>query len=97
MGPAALGGRFSTVEGILVAMKDQLLNADVMFSDSADLSNKKKLEEFHQKFNSILEVKQPVTLVLDDPAGNSYVQVSLLQTRVIIIVFYWFLVFNTLN
>ncbi|XP_034238970.1 zinc finger protein ZPR1 [Thrips palmi] len=74
VGPAALGGRFSTVEGILTAMKDQLLDADVMFSDSADLANKKKLEEFHQKFNSILEGKEPVTLVLDDPAGNSYVQ-----------------------
>lgn len=75
VGPAALGGRFSTVEGILAAMKEQLLGSDVVFSDSADPQNVKKLEEFHKKFNDILDGSQAVTLVLDDPAGNSYVQV----------------------
>lgn len=75
VGPAALGGRFSTVEGILTAMKDQLLNSDVMFSDSADPANIKRVEEFHKKFDSILKGEDPVTLLLDDPAGNSYVQV----------------------
>ena len=74
VGPAALGGRFSTVEGILAAMRDQLLGSDVMFSDSADLANVAKLDEFHKRFNDILEGKSPVTLILDDPAGNSYVQ-----------------------
>ncbi|KAK3912499.1 Zinc finger protein ZPR1 [Frankliniella fusca] len=74
VGPAALGGRFSTVEGILAAMKDQLLDSDVMFSDSADPANKQKLDDFHKKFQDILQGKDPVTLVLDDPAGNSYVQ-----------------------
>lgn len=75
VGPAALGGRFSTVEGILAAMKEQLLGSDVVFSDSADKENVKKLEEFHKKFNDILDGHQAVTLILDDPAGNSYVQV----------------------
>ncbi|KAJ1528389.1 hypothetical protein ONE63_006804 [Megalurothrips usitatus] len=74
VGPSALGGRFTTVEGILAAMKDQLLGSDVMFSDSADPENVKKLQEFHKKFDSILQGHEPVTLVLDDPAGNSYVQ-----------------------
>ncbi|KAE8751461.1 hypothetical protein FOCC_FOCC001708 [Frankliniella occidentalis] len=74
VGPAALGGRFSTVEGILSAMKNQLLSSDVMLSDSADPVIQKKLLDFHQKFQDILEGKESVTLVLDDPAGNSYVQ-----------------------
>lgn len=74
VGPAALGGRFTTVEGILTAMKDQLQHNDKMFHDSTDEKDKERLQAFLERFDLVLELKNPATLILDDPAGNSYVQ-----------------------
>ncbi|XP_004518881.1 zinc finger protein ZPR1 [Ceratitis capitata] len=74
VGPSALGGRFTTVEGILVAMKDQLQNEGFFFHDSTDQDSKKRMEDIIEKFNKILAFELRATLVLDDPAGNSYVQ-----------------------
>jgi zinc finger protein len=73
VGPHALGGRFTTVEGLLVAMKDQLLSH---WGDSASDSTSNKYSEFMKKMDQALAVELPVTLILDDPAGNSYVQVK---------------------
>jgi zinc finger protein len=36
VGPSALGGRFTTLEGLLTAMRDQLVDNSAMFGDSAD-------------------------------------------------------------
>ena len=44
VGPSALGGRFTTIEGILVAMRDQLSQNCGMFSDSADRESQTKLD-----------------------------------------------------
>lgn len=76
VGPWALGGRFTTIEGILIAVKDQL--SDPRFShmvgDSQDPEKQIKMEKFLKKFDEILEGTKVVTVVLDDPAGNSYIQ-----------------------
>lgn len=74
VGPNALGGRFTTVEGILSAMKTQLQEMGGMFQDSEDIVTKKKMSDFISELNEVLEGKRKVTLVLDDPSGNSYVQ-----------------------
>ncbi|KAK9886244.1 hypothetical protein WA026_015758 [Henosepilachna vigintioctopunctata] len=76
VGPHALGGRFTTVEGLIVAIKDQISDPkhSHMFGDSMDEKSKKQLESFLIKFEDIIEGKMMVTLVLDDPAGNSYIQ-----------------------
>jgi zinc finger protein len=74
VGPHALGGRFTTVEGLLVAMKDQLLSH---WGDSATENTSCMYGEFMKKMNQALALELPVTVVLDDPAGNSYVQVNL--------------------
>lgn len=75
MGPATLGGRFSTVEGLLVSIKEQLKTEGAMFSDSADDKAKSRLASFFKKLDVLIACQQPFTLVLDDPAGNSYAQV----------------------
>jgi zinc finger protein len=72
VGPHALGGRFSTVEGLLVAMKEQLL---AHWGDSASEGTSKRYEEFLSKMDQALAAKLPITIILDDPAGNSFVQV----------------------
>lgn len=74
VGPNALGGRFTTVEGILSAMKTQLQEMGGMFQDSEDIVTKKKMSDFISELDQVLEGKRKVTLVLDDPSGNSYVQ-----------------------
>lgn len=74
IGPHALCGRFTTVEGLLMAIKDQLHEQSGMFFDSQDTAQKDKMSTFFQKLDEILTSKTPVTLILDDPTGNSYVQ-----------------------
>nr|CAD7442778.1 unnamed protein product [Timema bartmani] len=74
VGPAALGGRFSTVEGILTAMRDQIISGGGMFGDSADTHLKERFQMFFKDMDKVIRGEKHVTLVLDDPAGNSYVQ-----------------------
>ncbi|GJQ86447.1 putative zinc ion binding protein [Trypoxylus dichotomus] len=76
VGPWALGGRFTTIEGILIAVKEQLSDprCSHMVGDSQDPEKKIKLENFIQKFDEILEGRKIITVILDDPAGNSYIQ-----------------------
>lgn len=74
IGPAALGGRFTTVEGILVAIKEQLSSSTAFSGDSSDPETVKRMEIFVSHLNEVLEGERKITLVLDDPAGNSYIQ-----------------------
>uniref|UniRef100_A0A6P7FPP1 Zinc finger protein ZPR1 n=1 Tax=Diabrotica virgifera virgifera TaxID=50390 RepID=A0A6P7FPP1_DIAVI len=76
VGPHALGGRFTTVEGLVLAIKDQLSDPkhSHIFGDSVDPKSRHEFEAFIDKFDDILSGKLFVTLVLDDPAGNSYIQ-----------------------
>ncbi|KAL0278922.1 UNVERIFIED_CONTAM: hypothetical protein PYX00_000598 [Menopon gallinae] len=74
IGPAVLGGRFTTVEGLLVTAKEQLYESQTMFHDSQDPETKRRLVEFMDKFDLLLKLEKRFTLILDDPAGNSYVQ-----------------------
>lgn len=48
-----------------------------MFGDSQDAEVKERFKKFFEKFDRVLEGKTEITLVLDDPAGNSYIQVNL--------------------
>jgi zinc finger protein len=44
VGPSALGGRFTTLEGLLTAMKDQLAENSAIFRDSADAESQDRFE-----------------------------------------------------
>ncbi|CAG0895833.1 unnamed protein product [Cyprideis torosa] len=74
VGSGALGGRFTTVEGLLEAMKNQLIESGA--GDSAPDEARTRLKEFGAKLDSVIsgDFGTAVTLILDDPAGNSYVQ-----------------------
>ncbi|XP_034941331.1 zinc finger protein ZPR1 [Chelonus insularis] len=74
VGPAALGGRFTTIEGILAATKEQLLSNSILTGDSTDKITATRLNEFITTLDEVLNGERQVTIVLDDPAGNSYVQ-----------------------
>lgn len=44
--------------------------------DSADEIKRETMKEFLSRLSDVASLKMPAHLVLDDPAGNSYVQVK---------------------
>ncbi|TSK16159.1 Zinc finger protein ZPR1 [Bagarius yarrelli] len=75
LGMAALGGKFTTLEGLLkdikelIVMKNPFVCGDSVVSDTSE-----KLELFGKKIDKIMSGEMDVHVVLDDPAGNSYLQ-----------------------
>lgn len=79
MGGYALGGRFTTLEGLLNNVLEQVENNPMMgaaLGDSSRDEQKQKIIQFQDKLKELMQVKQSFTIILDDPAGNSYIQVS---------------------
>lgn len=72
--PAIFGGRFTTVEGIIITMKEQLSSSRVFTGDSTTPETVNRMEIFLSQLTEVLKGQRKVTLMLDDPAGNSYVQ-----------------------
>nr|SVE85516.1 EOG090X06TU [Daphnia pulicaria] len=76
VGAGTLGGKFTTLEGLLVAMKDQLSGQNpLMCGDSATSTLKEQMKHFNLKLDDIISGKSLGSrIILDDPAGNSYLQ-----------------------
>ncbi|KZT27798.1 zf-ZPR1-domain-containing protein [Neolentinus lepideus HHB14362 ss-1] len=70
-----LGGRFTTLEGILDQVYEEL-SEKVFAGDSTlhDADDKKNFEAFLKNLKEIKSVDRPFTLILDDPLANSYLQ-----------------------
>ena len=70
-----LGGRFTTLEGLLQQSYEQLwgrvYNPD---SDSMTTEDKERFASFLGKMKDAIEGKLPFTLILDDPLSASYIQ-----------------------
>ena len=82
MGGYALGGRFTTLEGLLNNVLEQvdnnpLLGAVSAVGDSAQQEQKDKVEKFKSDLKALIACKKPFAVILDDPAGNSYIQVCM--------------------
>ncbi|KAI8848165.1 ZPR1 zinc-finger domain-containing protein [Chytridium lagenaria] len=71
LNPGTLGGRFTTVEGLLTQVHEELTSRATPFSsgDSADETRKAAFARFLDRLQTV-----PYTLILDDPLGNSYLQ-----------------------
>ncbi|PVD27486.1 hypothetical protein C0Q70_12647 [Pomacea canaliculata] len=71
-----LGGKFTTVEGLLQDFKAQLGGENPFVGgDSSQSSTVEKLHHFCEQLDQIISGKwKGVHFILDDPAGNSYVQ-----------------------
>lgn len=59
---------------MIIAIKDQLNNSTLFTGDSRNETVARRMENFICSLEKVLEGKLKVTLVLDDPAGNSYIQ-----------------------
>lgn len=70
-----LGGRFTTLEGLLRQVYDELhTRVFTETSDSMDQQTKTKWESFFTKLNDGIEGKIPFTVIMDDPLAASYIQ-----------------------
>lgn len=75
LGMAAVGGKFTTLEGLLKDIKDLIVSKNPFVSGDSSISNRvQKLSEFGEKIDKIIAGEMKVHFILDDPAGNSYLQ-----------------------
>ena len=72
---ASLGGRFTTVEGLLRQIREEMMEKVPFFTgDSATHSQKESLSKILDTLDDIACGRRCCTLILDDPLSNSYVQ-----------------------
>ncbi|XP_021375953.1 zinc finger protein ZPR1-like [Mizuhopecten yessoensis] len=71
-----LGGKFTTLEGLLQNVKDHLSGPNSFFQgDSSQPERKSKLDDFCNQLDKVIDGEMMgIHFVLDDPAGNSYLQ-----------------------
>ncbi|KAK3522018.1 hypothetical protein QTP70_021385 [Hemibagrus guttatus] len=75
LGMAALGGKFTTLEGLLKDIKELIVMKNpFVCGDSAVSDTSEKLELFGKKIDKIMSGEMDAHIVLDDLAGNSYLQ-----------------------
>lgn len=82
LAPGTLGGKYTTVEGILDDIYKQLTESNPFaLGDSADAADQVSGEEensrFRQwleKFSNLKKCLSQFTLIIDDPLGNVYIQ-----------------------
>ncbi|CUG85471.1 zinc finger protein, putative [Bodo saltans] len=78
--PGTMGGFFSTVEGTLSQIRDNLAKlpqAQFASGDSSlvnDGQSKHTLKAFVQDLEDLIALKRPFTMILDDPLANVYIQ-----------------------
>ncbi|KAK3304377.1 ZPR1 zinc-finger domain-containing protein [Chaetomium strumarium] len=84
--PGTLGGRFTTVEGLLTQVRDDLHNqifeadadadagASARVNDSLPAEEKTRWEEFFKGLDAAIKGEKEFTIVLTDPLASSYVQ-----------------------
>ncbi|XP_030647950.1 zinc finger protein ZPR1 isoform X2 [Chanos chanos] len=75
LGMAALGGKFTTLEGLLKDIKDLIVSKNPFTcGDSSTSERTEKLQLFGKKLDQLMAGEIDAHIILDDPAGNSYLQ-----------------------
>ncbi|KIW99927.1 uncharacterized protein Z518_10855 [Rhinocladiella mackenziei CBS 650.93] len=79
--PGTLGGRFTTVEGLLTQVRDQLHgqifdvgNEDLVGGDSMSDETRSRWDQFFGKLDRAIKAEFPYSITLEDPLANSFVQ-----------------------
>ena len=72
--PGTLGGKYTTVEGLLGDIKKQLETINTFhLGDSATQAQSSRMQTFMKQFSDCMTVSSPFTLVIEDPMGNCYI------------------------
>lgn len=78
--PGTIGGRFTTVEGLLSQIRDDLrgsifdTDVDKRIPDSMPPEKKRGWEEFFSQMDKAVKAEIPFTILLEDPLAGSYCQ-----------------------
>lgn len=73
--PGTLGGRFTTIEGLLTQVKEELHSRVFQEqSDSMDSETKTRWTTFFARLQDAVDGKIPFTIVMVDPLASSYIQ-----------------------
>ncbi|RMZ68953.1 zinc finger zpr1 [Pyrenophora seminiperda CCB06] len=75
--PGTLGGRFTTIEGLLTQVRDDLKSSIFDTDDGGDSmesGSKQKWNTFFSSLTAAINGEDRFTLVLEDPLASSYVQ-----------------------
>jgi len=70
----SMGGKFTTVEGVLNNIKDDMSKNPFVVGDSSSQTAKERFTEFINRIKNFISLKETFTLIIDDPSSNSYVQ-----------------------
>ena len=77
--PGSMGGRFTTVEGLLTQVRDQL-KSNVFDTDAEELPDSMPLEakrrwsEFFKLIDSAISGELQFTILMEDPLGGCYIE-----------------------
>ncbi|KAL0234328.1 hypothetical protein PCE1_001364 [Barthelona sp. PCE] len=75
LAPGTLGGLFTTVEGILLKVKEELRRTHgFVLGDSAITTQKKEFDVFFNEIDECMKLERSWTLELVDPLSNSFIQ-----------------------
>ena len=79
MNHGTLGGIYTTVEGLLTQMRDQLIGTSGRFctGDSADPETKKNWLAFVAKLDALMAGELGFTLIVEDPMAASWIHSEL--------------------
>ncbi|KAF8072093.1 zf-ZPR1-domain-containing protein [Lyophyllum atratum] len=69
-----LGGRFTTLEGILNQVYEELSDKVFAQGDASNASDKVDFETFLKNLKEVKNAERPFTVIIDDPLANSYMQ-----------------------
>lgn len=76
--PGTMGGRFTTVEGLLTQVRDdlhrQIFDGDDEGGDSMEITTRQRWTAFFSKLNAAMSGEITFTIILQDPLASSYVQ-----------------------
>lgn len=77
--PGSMGGRFTTVEGLLSQIRDDLrasvFDAGDSISDSMPADKMRTWTQFFEQLDKALNVEFEFTIVMQDPIGGSFCQI----------------------
>ncbi|SCV70263.1 BQ2448_1657 [Microbotryum intermedium] len=74
LNPGTLGGRFTTLEGLLRQVYEELDEKVFARGDAAVVGETDQMKTFLGKLKLVMEARMQFTVILDDPLSNSYIQ-----------------------
>jgi len=69
----SLGGRFTTIEGLINSVLEGVDKLNPFWAGDSSDETSQSLSNFKTKASNLLSLKEPFTIILDDPAGNSFI------------------------